>query len=336
MAATGADVLRPEAEHGAALVSSRLCLRPLRSDDSALLHRLINDWDVARHLGSIPFPYPRAELESWIARTAEDRAAGRAWHFAIARREDGRPIGVAGLTREDGRTARLGYWIGRAFWRNGYASEAAARLVRHAFDDLGFETLVAYVADDNEASVRVLERLGFRFTHEAEQDFHSRGGAFPVRWFRLTRTDALRAAGFGAGAPGVARPIVLVAAVALIDPDGRVLLARRPEGKALAGLWEFPGGKLREGETPEAALIRELAEELGIDVSASCLAPFAFASHAYETFHLLMPLYLCRRWRGMVKPLEGQELAWVRPNRLADYPMPPADMPLVAMLRDYL
>ena len=131
-------------------------------------------------------------------------------------------------------------------------------------------------------------------------------------------------------------PIVLVAAVALIDADGRVLLAERPEGKHLAGLWEFPGGKAQPGETPEAALIRELAEELGIDVHASCLAPFTFASHAYPDFHLLMPLYVCRKWSGIVTPREGQRLAWVRPARLADYPMPPADKPLVAMLRDLL
>jgi 8-oxo-dGTP diphosphatase len=124
--------------------------------------------------------------------------------------------------------------------------------------------------------------------------------------------------------------------VALIDPDTRVLLARRPEGKALAGLWEFPGGKVREGETPEAALIRELKEELGIDVSAACLAPFTFASHAYPEFHLLMPLYLCRRWNGRPQGLEGQALAWVPPGRLADYAVPPADRPLVAMLRDWL
>jgi 8-oxo-dGTP diphosphatase len=133
-----------------------------------------------------------------------------------------------------------------------------------------------------------------------------------------------------------ARPIVLVAAVALIDADGRVLLAERPEGKHLAGLWEFPGGKVQPEETPEAALIRELAEELGIDVVASCLAPFTFASHAYPDFHLLMPLYVCRKWSGIVTAREGQRLAWVRPGRLADYPMPPADKPLVAMLRDLL
>jgi 8-oxo-dGTP diphosphatase len=133
-----------------------------------------------------------------------------------------------------------------------------------------------------------------------------------------------------------AKPIVLVAAVALIDPDGRVLLAQRPPGQYLAGMWEFPGGKVQAGETPEAALIRELTEELGIDVQASCLAPFTFASHAYPDFHLLMPLYVCRKWSGIVSAREGQRLKWVRPARLADFPMPPADKPLVAMLRDLL
>ncbi len=130
--------------------------------------------------------------------------------------------------------------------------------------------------------------------------------------------------------------VVVVAAVALIDADGRVLLARRPEGKPMAGLWEFPGGKVGPGETPEAALIRELKEEISIDVTTSCLAPFTFASHGYDGFHLLMPLYVCRVWDGVARPNEGQELAWVRPERLRDYPMPPADEPLVAMLRDFL
>ncbi len=130
--------------------------------------------------------------------------------------------------------------------------------------------------------------------------------------------------------------IVLVVAVALIDVDGRVLIGRRPEGKPLAGLWEFPGGKVHDGETPEAALIRELREELAIDTAASCLAPLTFASHAYEDFHLLMPLYVCRKWTGIVTPLEGQTLKWVRAGDLSGYPMPPADIPLVAILRDWL
>jgi 8-oxo-dGTP diphosphatase len=145
-------------------------------------------------------------------------------------------------------------------------------------------------------------------------------------------TSTSTAATAAEGAPR----IVLVAAVALIDADGRVLLAQRPEGKPMAGLWEFPGGKVHPGETPEAALIRELDEELGINVEASCLAPFTFASHAYADFHLLMPLYVCRKWSGIVTAREAQQLKWVRPPQLADYAMPPADKPLVAMLRDLL
>ncbi|MFN3513223.1 MAG: 8-oxo-dGTP diphosphatase MutT [Phenylobacterium sp.] len=133
-----------------------------------------------------------------------------------------------------------------------------------------------------------------------------------------------------------AKPMLLVAAAALIDTDGRVLICQRPEGKQLAGLWEFPGGKVEPGETPEACLIRELHEELGITVAQACLAPFVFASHAYESFHLLMPLYLCRRWEGFVTAREHKAIAWVKPAKLSDYPMPPADAPLVAWLRDLI
>ena len=130
--------------------------------------------------------------------------------------------------------------------------------------------------------------------------------------------------------------LLLVAAVALIDKDGRVLLAQRPEGKSMAGLWEFPGGKVEDGETPESALIRELHEELGIETWSSCLAPLTFASHSYESFHLVMPLFACRKWQGYPQPREGQSLAWVRANKLRDYPMPPADIPLIPILRDWL
>ena len=130
--------------------------------------------------------------------------------------------------------------------------------------------------------------------------------------------------------------VVLVAACALIDADGRVLIAERPAGKSMAGLWEFPGGKVDPGERPEDALIRELKEELGIVVNEACLAPLTFASHSYEDFHLLMPLYVCRRWEGTVASREGQKLAWVRPNRLKEYPMPPADVPLISHLTTLL
>ncbi|HZG30328.1 8-oxo-dGTP diphosphatase [Ensifer adhaerens] len=132
------------------------------------------------------------------------------------------------------------------------------------------------------------------------------------------------------------RPILLVAACALIDVDNRILLSKRPEGKALAGLWEFPGGKVEPGETPEETLVRELREELGIETKVPCLAPLTFASHTYETFHLLMPLYVCRRYEGIPRGAEGQEIKWVRASQLRDYPMPPADEPLIPFLQDLL
>jgi 8-oxo-dGTP diphosphatase len=158
----------------------------------------------------------------------------------------------------------------------------------------------------------------------------ARGKPLQVEQRELSRTD------WEAGRAARALPMLLVAAVALVDADGRVLLQQRPAGKEMAGLWEFPGGKVHAGETPEAALIRELREELGIDTSESCLAPIGFASHAYPKFHLLMPLFVCRVWRGQPVAHEGQALAWVRPARLADYPMPPADLPLVPLLQDLL
>ncbi len=133
-----------------------------------------------------------------------------------------------------------------------------------------------------------------------------------------------------------AGPLLLVVAVALVDADGRILLGQRPAGKAMAGLWEFPGGKLNADETPEAAVVRELKEELAVDISESCLAPLTFASHAYADFHLLMPLYVCRVWRGTPQPLVHQQLKWVPPRAMAALPMPPADRPLIAFLRDFL
>ncbi|NWJ23846.1 8-oxo-dGTP diphosphatase MutT [Rhizobium sp. RM] len=135
---------------------------------------------------------------------------------------------------------------------------------------------------------------------------------------------------------GAERKILLVAACALLDQDGRILLAQRPEGKSLAGLWEFPGGKVEQGETPEETLVRELEEELGVSTKVACLAPLTFASHTYETFHLLMPLYVCRRYEGIPHGREGQAIKWVKPQALRDYPMPPADEPLIPFLQDLL
>jgi 8-oxo-dGTP diphosphatase len=296
-------------------------------------------------LARVPFPYPRELADEWVATTHRLMAEGQAWHLAIVGAEDGKEVlvGCVGLTLEpEQKQAELGYWVGRKFWGHGVGPEAAGRLASWALANLGIERLVASALAENPRSQAVLKRIGFRETGEGAQDFLSRGGAMPVLKFGMTRADlpAAPAAPKPARAPAAEAPegkrILLVSAVALIDSDGRVLLARRPEGKPLAGLWEFPGGKVHAGETPEAALIRELKEELAIDVAESCLAPFAFASHGYEAFHLLMPLFLCRRWSGAVTPVEGQALAWVRPQKLAEYPMPPADKPLVALLRDFL
>lgn len=316
-------------------------LRPLQADDAAALHRLVNDWEVAKTLARVPFPYPRDLADEWIASTRAQIAAGTAWHLAVTREEDGTEalLGCVGLTLDtkNPREAELGYWIGRRHWGRGLGPEAAGRLAHWALANLNIDRLVASALVDNERSAAVLRRIGFKESGAGSQEFISRGGLMPVRLFTATRMDiAVEAAAPVEAAPTSGKPTLLVAAVALIDAENRVLLARRPEGKPLAGLWEFPGGKVAPGETPEEALIRELREELGIDVSAACLGPFTFASHTYEKFHLLMPLYLCRRWQGQVTAMEGQALAWVRPARLGDYAMPPADIPLVAMLRDFL
>jgi len=351
----------------APLATPRLTLRPLAAKDAAALHRLVNDWEVSRSLSAVPFPYPRDLADEWIASTRREIAAGTAYHLAVTGQEGEREIlvGVVGLRVEaKTRAGRLGYWVGRRYWRHGVAAEAAGRLARWALAHLDLDRLEASVATDNAASIAVLRRIGFRQSGTGTEAFAARGGKHPVLRFAATRDDL-----FGetevtpdpvpdpvpVSAPGAApptgattprplseaigagaKPLLLVAACALIDRDGRVLLARRPEGKTMAGLWEFPGGKMDPGETPEVALIRELKEELGIDVTAACLAPFAFASHAYERFHLLMPLFLCRRWRGIPRPREGQTLSWVRPDRLAEYQMPPADRPLIPLLRDFL
>jgi 8-oxo-dGTP diphosphatase len=323
----------------APLATERLTLRPYRAEDAAELHRLINDWEVCRTLAAVPFPYPRALADEWIASSARSLAEGRAYHLAVTGREDAREVIVGGVGLRIDRGARsghLGYWVGRRYWGHGVATEAAGRLARWALANLDLDAIEATVATDNAASIAVLRRIGFRPAGRGSEHFVARGADLPVLRFAATREDLFGVPEAGPAAEGAERPLLLVAACALIDSDGRVLLARRPEGKKMAGLWEFPGGKLLPGETPEAALIRELREELGIEVANACLAPFAFASHPYPTFHLLMPLYLCRRWRGAPQPREGQTLAWVRPEKLAEYPMPPADRPLIPLLRDFL
>ena len=300
------------------LETRRLLLRPPRLEDTDAFTRLLADEAVVRYTARIPHPYTSEDARAFLSRPA----AGGEIGWIITARADGAVLGAVGfdaLTAPEG--PALGFWLGRPFWGAGIMSEAVARVLRYAFEDMSAARIRSHAHPDNPASGRVLERTGFTFTGSGAIDAPARGGSMAVGNYEITRQHWLC---------DRAVPMVWVSAVALVDVDGRVLLARRPDGKAMAGLWEFPGGKLRAGETPEAALVRELREELGIDTKQSCLAPIAFASHAYADFHLAMPLYVCRVWQGAVTACEGQELAWVRPARLADYPMPPADAPLVA------
>jgi 8-oxo-dGTP diphosphatase len=307
------------------LETLRLILRPLRPEDAPDIRRMAGEWEVARYTANIPHPYTDGMAEAWIRSHRDDFEIV----FAIERRDDGAFIGCIGVEPDAAaREAEFGYWIGRPYWGAGYATEALQGVVDYAFTAFDVERACAAAMPENRASVRVQEKVGFRYAAVKRQRAPARGGdiGVEVRVLDRRRWQELKAP----------LPLVLVAAVALVDPDGRVLIAQRPEGKPLAGLWEFPGGKVHDGETPEAALIRELKEELGVDVREACLAPFTFASHRYDTFHLLMPLYVCRKWEGIVTPQEGQRIKWVALKRLSDYPMPPADQPLIAMIRDFL
>lgn len=310
--------------HGQPLDTARLRLRRLEPEDAPALAALAGDWEMARWTAQIPHPYAIENARDFIAHA---QASAEVRVFGIETRLDGVLVGCCGFGHHWG-PEEIGYWIGRPHWGKGYATEALRRMLRLCFRNFGMDGLCAEILPDNAVSRRVLEKVGFTAAGTAERDLPARGRKTVLDRLVLSRAEWER--------QQAAKPMLLVAAVAMVDVDGRVLLAQRPEGKSMAGFWEFPGGKVHQGESPETALVRELEEELGVDVRESCLAPLAFASHDYDTFHLLMPLYACRTWKGAVQPREGQRLAWVRPARLSDYPMPPADIPLVAILRDWL
>lgn len=313
---------------GQALEAPNVRLRRIGESDIPALIALAGDEDVAKTTAHLPHPFGEEEAQAFLDRARTGEASGDELIFAVERRVQPGLIGCAGIVFGTAGVS-IGYWFGKPHWGRGYATEAVQALVRLLFANFGSAAVAADVMGDNPASGRVLEKAGF------VREGTGVGGACQGRCagkdivaYRLTQ-EAWRAR-------EAAKPTVLVAACALIDVDGRVLIAQRPEGKSLAGLWEFPGGKVNLGETPEAALVRELHEELGIDLTESCLAPLTFASHAYESFHLLMPLYVCRTWKGTVRGREGQALKWVRPMRLGDEALPPADIPLVPLLRDFL
>lgn len=312
---------------GEPLRSAQMILRRPERRDLEFLTVLADDPEIARWTAELPSPYRPADAEAFLDRADKSFRDGSALHLVLERTRDQALIGGLSISLASHK-ATLSYWIGQRHWGQGYAGEAVARALRLIFRNLEFTEARAHVMDENQASIRLLRRLDFEAQSIDSANLTGRCRDRKVSEFTLSRSAWQNRQ--------AQKPMLLVVAAALIDVDGRVLLARRPPGKSMAGLWEFPGGKIGAGESPEAALVRELKEELGLDTAQSCLAPLAFASHDYDRFHLMMPLYAIRTWQGRLTPHEGQDLAWVRPEKLADYPMPPADLPLIAILRDWL
>jgi len=328
-----ADVLARDGGCEATLpiMTDRMVLRPPTAEDVEAIAAVAGAWSVSRFTGRIPHPYRVEDAVDWVHLEAGTRARGQGLALLMTDQTDGTVMGAVGLDwKETWPSGELGFWLGEPFRGRGLAEEAGRAVLRLAFETLGLSEVFATVHPDNTASQRVQDRLGFPPDGRRERvKAVARGETWDVIRRDLDRAtwEADRA---------VRSRLLLVVAAALLDGDGRVLLTQRPEGKAMAGLWEFPGGKVHTGETPEAALIRELHEELGVDARAACLAPLTFASHAYADFHLLMPLYVLRNWQGTPTGREGQAMAWVWPARLRDYPMPAADRPLIPALQDLL
>jgi len=309
-----------------AIETPRLHLRRLSDQDVDDLVAACNNINVARYTALLPHPFTAKDAKELINGAKIDHSANSRHVFALQTRIGEHFAGCIEVNMGDDADT-FGYWIAEPFWGQGYATEAALALSRFAFKTADKLELCAAVHPENKASMRVLEKSGFVYDR-IETGLSGRCKDVEAKVFVLKAADWFKRE--------AAKPNVLVVAVALVDGQGRVLIAQRPTGKPLAGLWEFPGGKVHENETPEQALVRELDEELGIEVKETCIKPFAFASHAYEDFHLIMPLYECRTWLGKIKPQEGQDFKWMRPDQLHTLPMPPADIPLVAKIEKRL
>jgi 8-oxo-dGTP diphosphatase len=306
------------------IATERLTLRPLRAEDAELIPPLLNDKDIAERLKRVPYPYALKDAETFIAFAQRSMAEGKCVILAIVRRSDQHFMGVVGSEGE------LGFWLGKPYWGQGYGTEAMGALVHFCFHVLKQNELKASVLKDNLASRGVCKKLGFREVGTKKVSSKAFEGtresvcyAFSFHDF-ITRYHALK------------RPIVWVVAAVLINDRGEMLISERPQGKALPGVWELPGGKMEPGETPEISLIRELQEELGIQVREEDLEPLTFASYRYDTFHMILPLYLCHKWQGTPHGAEGQNLRWVTYADLATTPLPAADILPTHRLADVL
>ena len=309
-------------------ITARLRLRPLSSGDAPELVALLDDWQMVRYTSNIPFPYDLNAARSFIVDTRRLCEEGKALVYAVEDRLTGYLAACVGATFDE-QGAEIGYWVGRAFWGRGYASEALGRLITLLFRDHGVDAVRAEILPENVLSRRVAQQQGLSLKGRRRAIMPARGESTAV--FDILSLDKA-----GWLVRRKQRPHLLVSAAALIDETSNILIARRPEGKSMAGFWEFPGGKVDPGETPEGALARELFEELGIDAKPSELIPFTFSSYDYDSFHLTMPLFVCRSWSGTANPKEGQQLAWVSLDSISNYLMPPADLPLTARLKAWL
>ena len=306
------------------LATDRLTLRPLEEKDAEFMATLANDQRVAERLKRLPHPYTLQDAHKFITFTQNEIQKGSSISLAIIRRADQTFMGVIALKEE------LGFWLGQAFWGQGYGKEAVKAFVQFAFFALQQKSMKTSALVDNSPSRRIFEGLGFSQTGTKEMTSLGYRGTKPVINYVLSRTDYIERYN------AVKRPLLWVVAAALINERGKLLLAERPPGKSLAGIWELPGGKIEEGETPEQALIRELKEELHISVEEEDLNSLCFASYRYDSFHMVLPIYLCRRWEGPLHGAEGQKLAWVTYDQLIHYPLPSADILPAHRLADTL
>lgn len=296
------------------IATERLTLRPLEEEDAVPMTALANDIRVAERLARLPHPYTLQDAHKYIDFTQEGIKKGTHVCLAVVRRKDNAFMGVVGLEGE------VGYWLGFKFWGQGYGKEAMKVLIQFGFFALQQEQLKARVRQDNTASRRIFEGLGFKNVGQVECSSLGYEGTKPAVMYALSRKEFLDHYN------AISRPLVWVSAAALINEKGELLMAERPEGGNMAGVWELPGGKMEAGETPEQTLIRELKEELHIDVKEEDCEPLGFTSYRYDTFHLIMPFYLCRQWEGIPHGAEGQRLAWITYADLAHLPLPPADI----------
>ncbi|OJW53941.1 MAG: hypothetical protein BGO67_07700 [Alphaproteobacteria bacterium 41-28] len=296
------------------IATDRLTLRPLEEKDAEALAALANDARIAERLARLPHPYALADAHQFIAYARMGIQKGTHVSLAVIRRADQTFIGVVGLEEE------VGFWLGVEFWGQGYGKEAVKALIHFAFFTLQQEELKGCALENNLGSRRIFEDLGFTQTGTKESTSVAYAGTKPAVTYALSRKDFIKRYN------AIKRPLVGVVAAALINDKGELLVTERPEEKSLPGIWELPGGKMETGETPEYALIRELKEELHINVSEEDLHPLSFVSYRYDTFHMIMPIYLCKRWEGIPHGAEGQKLAWVTYSDLARFPLPPADI----------